>query len=100
MQHIFRHYYLSDMDSHYATLRVLCQAVQDLANPTGYLCSPREMILRSDKDWAVIYNDLRLLAEEKLVVFAGTDNVQFSVTEAGIKKDASISQSKVNHSAL
>lgn len=74
------------MENQYSTLQILAGAVQELPNPTAYLCTPREMILRADYDWTTIYAHLKLLEAENLVQLIAGESVQFSITMAGLEK--------------
>ena len=72
------------MDNQYSTLQILAAAVRELPNPTAYFCTPRELILRSNDDWAAIYSHLQLLETEYLVEIMNADSVRFSITQKGL----------------
>lgn len=74
------------IDNEYSTLFVLAGAVRELPNPTAYLCTPREMILRCAYDWATIYHHLLKLEEQGLVQIVNTDTIQFSITQIGLDR--------------
>ena len=74
------------METRYETLQLLASIVKDIPQPTQYQCLPRQLILVSSYDWATIYSHLVLLEKEGLVEIVQADNVQFSITLAGIEK--------------
>ena len=74
------------MDIRFETLRVLASIVIDAPQPTQYQCFPRQLILVSSYDWATIYAHLVELEREGFVQIVQADNIQFSITEAGIEK--------------
>jgi DNA-binding MarR family transcriptional regulator len=74
------------MDTKYQTLRTLATMVQEEPQPTLYRCMPRELILRSDLDWATIYSHLAELEKEAYVQIFNADGVRFSITQTGIEK--------------
>ncbi|MDB5209555.1 MAG: hypothetical protein JWQ30_382 [Sediminibacterium sp.] len=79
------------MDDKYLVLQKLSELVQDTPQPTQYQCIPRQMILLMPLfDWATIYEHLSSLEEEGLVVLSKADNIQFSITQAGMDKAGSL----------
>lgn len=82
--------YLVCMEIRYHTLRLLWELVQEAPQPTQYQCMPRELILRSQFDWANIYTHLVSLEKEGLVVIMQADTLQFSITQKGLDKAALI----------
>lgn len=74
------------MDMKYQILQTLASLVKDTPHPTQYQCLPRQLILLSSFDWATIYSQLQLLEGEGLVQMVMADNIQFSITQAGIEK--------------
>ncbi len=77
--------YLSTMDNRYSTLQVLYEIVKEASHPAQYLCTPREMILHSTFDWALINKHLYLLQEDSMVLIKQSDPISFSITEKGIE---------------
>lgn len=76
------------MEIRYQTLQTLASIVKDTPQPTQYQCLPRQLILLSSYDWATIYAHLLALEKEGLVMLVQADNIQFSITQAGIEKAA------------
>ncbi len=76
------------MESRFHTLRLLATLVSDAPQPTQYQCLPRQLILLSSYDWATIYSHLLELEKEKFVQIVQADNIQFSITQDGIKRAA------------
>lgn len=79
-------HYLGHMDIRFQTLQTLASVVQEMPQPTQYQCLPRQLILLSSFDWASIYSHLVALEKEGFVEIVQADNIQFSITESGIKK--------------
>jgi len=88
MRKIFRQddgwFYLACMETRYETLRLLASLVKEIPQPTQYQCLPRQLILLSSYDWAIIYAHLVELETEGLVQIIQADNIQFSITENGL----------------
>ena len=74
------------MLNEYDTLRTLSLIAAESPKPTQYLCTPREMILKSTSDWDKINNDLKTLAAKSFVQITHADTIRFSITEQGIQK--------------
>lgn len=74
------------MEIRYQTLQTLSSIVKDNPQPSQYQCLPRQLILLSPYDWATIYAHLLALEKEGLVKLVQADNIQFSITQAGIEK--------------
>jgi hypothetical protein len=74
------------MLNEYDTLRTLSLIAEESTKPTQYLCTPREMILKSTSDWDKINNDLKTLAEKSFVQITRADTIRFSITSQGIAK--------------
>lgn len=74
------------MLNEYDTLRTLSLIAEESPKPTQYLCTPREMILKSNSDWDKINNDLKTLAAKSFVQITHADTIRFSITEEGIQK--------------
>ncbi len=76
------------MEIRFDTLRLLATLVSDAPQPSQYQCLPRQLILLSSFDWATIYSHLLELETEGMVQIVQADNIQFSITQAGIEKAA------------
>lgn len=82
---------LNYMLNQYATLKTLSIIAEDSPNPTGYKCTPRELILHTDNDWEVINRDMRTLASEELVeIVPSAGTPLFSITAKGMEKILSL----------
>lgn len=78
--------YLGSMEIQFETLRLLASLVSEAPQPTQYQCLPRQMILLSNYDWTLIYAHLLELEKDGLVQIGKADNIQFSITEEGLRK--------------
>lgn len=91
-------HYLGIMEIRFETLRILATLVSDAPQPTQYQCLPRQLILLSSYDWTTIYSHLLELEKEGFVQIGQADNIQFSITQAGMElvanKEASSYHSK------
>ncbi len=85
MQHKASRNYLGCMETRYQTLQTLYALVKETPNPTQYQCLPRQLILFLTFDWATIYSHLIALANDGLVQISQAENIQFSITQAGIE---------------
>ena len=81
------------MEDRYQTLQQLSELVAQTPQPTQYQCLPRQLILLSTFDWAMIYEHLISLQDEGMVKIIQADNLQFSITQKGIDKVLSLKQS-------
>jgi len=72
------------MDPHYQTLQTIYNIVKNDTQPTTYLCSTRDIILRQISGWSSIEKHLELLEMEKLIVVKKLDRVVVCITSAGI----------------
>ena len=73
------------MAPHYQTLQTIYEIVKNDAQPTTYLCSTRDIILRQVAGWSSIEKHLELLELEKLIVIKKLDKVVVCITSAGIE---------------
>ena len=73
------------MDNKFQILVTLWSLVKEIPQPTQYQCLPRQLILLSNLDWAMIYAHLVALEKEGLVQIIQADNIQFSITQSGIE---------------
>ncbi len=99
MQRICSVAYLTGMETRYQTLQTLYTLVKETPNPTQYQCLPRQLILFLHFDWATIYTHLRTLEGEGLVTISQADNIQFSITEAGMIKAGGLESKKLKAGA-
>jgi hypothetical protein len=81
---------LSYMLEQYETLKTLSLIAESSPKPTRYLCTPRELILRSSADWDKINRDLQTLESEALVQISKGASPLFSITSKGIDKMLSL----------
>jgi predicted transcriptional regulator len=82
---------LNYMLEQYETLKTLSLIAEDSPKPTQYLCTPRELILRSNADWDKINRDMRTLASEELVeIVTSAAAPLFSITSKGMDKILSL----------
>lgn len=82
---------LNYMLNQYATLKTLAIIAEESPNPTGYKCTPRELILRTNNDWDLINRDMRTLAGEELVeIVPSAATPLFSITAKGMEKILSL----------
>ncbi|MBC7830369.1 MAG: hypothetical protein H7122_21710 [Chitinophagaceae bacterium] len=72
------------MDPQYQTLQTIYDIVKNDAQPTTYLCSTRDIILRQIAGWSSIEKHLELLEMEKLIIIKKLDRVVICITSAGI----------------
>jgi len=80
------------MDAQYQTLQTIYNIVKNDAQPTTYLCSTRDIILRQVTGWSSIEKHLELLELEKLIVIKRLDRVVVCITSAGITAIQLLSQ--------
>lgn len=84
------------MDPHYQTLQIIYEIVKNDTNPTTYLCTTRDIILRQVSGWSSIEKHLELLEMEKLIVVKKLDRVVVCITSGGIETVRSL----FNHQPL
>ena len=80
------------MDPQYQTLQAIYNIVKNDAQPTTYLCSTRDIILRQVSGWSSIEKHLELLEMEKLIVIKKLDRVVICITSAGIETIEALTQ--------
>ena len=85
------------MDPQYQTLQTIYNIVKNDAQPTTYLCSTRDIILRQVSGWSSIEKHLELLEREKLIVIKKLDRVVVCITSAGIEAIRAITHQPHNH---
>ncbi|HKH63287.1 MAG TPA: hypothetical protein VKA49_20740 [Flavitalea sp.] len=73
------------MAPQYQTLQTIYNIVKNDPQPTTYLCSTREIILRQEAGWSSIEKHLEMLEKEKLIVIKKLDRVVVCITSAGIE---------------
>jgi hypothetical protein len=73
------------MAPEYQTLQTIYNIVKNDPQPTTYLCSTREIILRQEAGWSSIEKHLEILEKENLVVIKKLDRVVVCITFAGIE---------------
>ena len=73
------------MTPEYQTLQTIYNIVRNDPQPTTYLCSTREIILRQAAGWSSIEAHLEILEKEKLIVIKKLDRVVVCITPAGIE---------------
>lgn len=73
------------MAPQYQTLQTIYEIVKDDTQPTTYLCSTRDIILRQAAGWYSIEKHLELLELEKLIVIKKLDRVAICITLEGIE---------------
>lgn len=73
------------MTPEYQTLQTIYNIVKNDPQPTTYLCSTREIILRQEAGWSSIEKHLEMLANENLIVIKKLDRVVVCITSAGIE---------------
>jgi len=86
------------MAPHYQTLQTIYEIVKDDAQPTTFLCTTRDIILRQVAGWSSIEKHLELLELEKLIVIKKLDRVVVCITSAGIETVQSLSYHQHQHS--
>ncbi len=79
------------------TLNTIYNIVKNDPNPTTYLCSAREIILRQLNDWDTIREHLKILEENKFVVLKHLDKIAISITPIGITR---VNDSNLNQGLL
>lgn len=72
------------MTPEYQTLQTIYNIVSSDPQPTTYLCSTRDIILRQVAGWSSIEKHLEILEKEKLIVIKKLDRVVVCITSAGI----------------
>jgi predicted transcriptional regulator len=87
---------LNYMLEQYETLKTLSLIAEGSPKPTQYLCTPRELILRSNADWDKINRDLQTLESEALVQISKAQTPLFSITLKGIEKMLSLEGKPIN----
>jgi hypothetical protein len=85
------------MEAHYETLSTIFEIVKPDPEPTTYLCTPHEIILRHTIEWVSIQKHLEVLASEKLIVIKQLDKIAISITPSGIAKAKSIKNNFINN---
>ena len=73
------------MAPEYQTLQTIYNIVKNDPQPTTYLCSTREIILRQEAGWSSIEKHLEMLEKENLVVIKKLDRVVVCITATGIE---------------
>ena len=73
------------MTPEYQTLQTIYEIVKNDPQPTTYLCSTRDIILRQVAGWSSIEKDLALLEKENLIVIKKLDRVVVCITPHGIE---------------
>jgi hypothetical protein len=74
------------MQDHYALLQTIYDIVRQDPQPERYACRPRELILRSLKEWSVLHEHIQLLEAEKLVMTEQQDTLVIRITPEGLAK--------------
>lgn len=87
------------MAPHYQTLQTIYLIVREDSQPTTYLCSTRDIILRQVTGWSSIEKHLELLEMEKLIVIKKLDRVVVCITSAGIETIKTINQRQTSSQA-
>ncbi len=85
------------MDVHYQTLSTIYEIVKSDPEPTTYLCTPHEIILRHTIEWVSIQKHLEVLVEEKLIIIKQLDKIAISITTSGIAKAKSLNNNFINY---
>lgn len=73
------------MAPEYQTLQTIYNIVKNDPQPTTYLCSTRDIILRQVAGWSSIEKHLELLEKEKLIIIKKLDRVVVCITSHGIE---------------
>lgn len=72
------------MDYRDQVLQTIYAIVKEDASPFTYPIKPRELILRLQEDWSLIYEQLVNLQEEGLVELKQLDTLVIYITQKGI----------------
>jgi hypothetical protein len=88
------------MEAHYETLSTIYEIVKSDPEPTTYLCTPHEIILKHTIEWVSIQKQLEVLASEKLIVIKQLDKIAISITSSDIAKAKAIKNNFVNNNFI
>jgi predicted transcriptional regulator len=80
------------MAPQYQTLQTIYDIVKNDPQPTTYLCSTRDIILRQVAGWSSIEKHLELLEKEGLIVIKKLDRVVVCITSTGIEAIQTLTQ--------
>jgi predicted transcriptional regulator len=72
------------MDPKYLTLKTIYNIVKNDHQPSSFLISQREIIVRQSIGWDVIQQHLNQLVEEELIVIKMLGTPVVSITQSGI----------------
>jgi hypothetical protein len=74
------------MEVRYQILLLIDELANTDPQPLSYQCRPRELILRQMQDWSAIWEQVRMLEAEELVISRQLETMVISLTEKGMDK--------------